>query len=106
MSTNRSLRILLVDDEQIVRQTLGDYLRESGYHVDEACDGPAALRSIQACLIQSSYRQGTGAHSWASELAKEIRSIDGPFLLDLLELLSADEAGIARLRDSRHVRGE
>lgn len=49
MNTERTLRILLVDDEQIVRQTLGDYLRESGHHVVEACDGPAAVRSIEAC---------------------------------------------------------
>jgi hypothetical protein len=33
-----------------------------------------------------------------SELDKEIRSIDGPFALDLSELLSADEAGIEKLR--------
>lgn len=33
-----------------------------------------------------------------SALDKEIRSIDGPFVLDLSELLSADEAGIEKLR--------
>ena len=48
MTTERSLRILLVDDEQIVRQTLGDYLRESGHRVNEACDGLEAVRSIEA----------------------------------------------------------
>lgn len=49
VNTQRSLQILLVDDEPIVRQTLGDYLRASGHRVDEACDGPEALRSIEAC---------------------------------------------------------
>ena len=49
MNTERSLRILLVDDELIVRQTLGDYLRESGHRVDEASDGRAAVESIEAC---------------------------------------------------------
>jgi len=48
VNTERSLRILLVDDEQIVRQTLGDYLRESGHRVNEACDGLEAVRSIEA----------------------------------------------------------
>ncbi len=33
-----------------------------------------------------------------SELDKEIRSIDGAFELDLSELLSADKAGIEKLR--------
>ncbi len=33
-----------------------------------------------------------------AELDKEIRSIDRPFVLDLSELLSADKAGIEKLR--------
>jgi anti-anti-sigma regulatory factor len=33
------------------------------------------------------------------ELEKEIGSVDGRFVLDLSELLSADEAGIERLRE-------
>ena len=34
-----------------------------------------------------------------SELDKEIHSLDGPLVLDLSELLSADEAGIKKLRE-------
>jgi len=37
-----------------------------------------------------------------SELDKELRSIDGPLLLDLSDLRSADEAGIERLRQLAH----
>ena len=44
--------------------------------------------------------------AYVSELDKEIRSIDGPFVLDLSELLSADEAGIERLRDLESGRAE
>ena len=43
-----SLHILLVDDEKIVRQTLGDYLLDLGHLVDEACDGPTAIGAIEA----------------------------------------------------------
>jgi hypothetical protein len=32
-----------------------------------------------------------------AELEKEVRAVEGPFVLDLSELISADEAGIARL---------
>ena len=39
--------ILLVDDEEIVRQTLGDYLSECGYRVDQASDGKEALAAIE-----------------------------------------------------------
>ena len=34
-----------------------------------------------------------------SELDKEIWSVEGPLTLDLSELMSADNAGIARLRE-------
>lgn len=48
MSVTQALHILFVDDERIVRETLGDYLRQSGHRVDEADDGLVALRSIEA----------------------------------------------------------
>ena len=34
-----------------------------------------------------------------SELEKEVRSVDGPLVLDLSQLLSADAVGIERLRE-------
>ncbi|NUP89018.1 MAG: sigma-54-dependent Fis family transcriptional regulator [Candidatus Sumerlaeia bacterium] len=44
----RPLRILLVDDEDIVHQTLGDYLRHAGHHVEPAHDATGALREVAA----------------------------------------------------------
>jgi CheY-like chemotaxis protein len=35
--------VLLVEDEDLVRQLTGEILRRNGYHVLEACDGVAAL---------------------------------------------------------------
>jgi DNA-binding NtrC family response regulator len=37
-------RILIVDDEQIIRESLGFVLRKEGYHVEEASNGVEALR--------------------------------------------------------------
>ena len=42
-----SLRILLVDDEEIVHQTIGDYLNECGCQVEIATDGHQALAVLQ-----------------------------------------------------------
>ena len=39
-------RILVLDDDEAVRQTLDDVLTEHGYHVDTAADGAEALRRI------------------------------------------------------------
>ena len=41
------LSILLVDDEDIVRQTMGEFLRECGHQVDEAEDGGSALQALE-----------------------------------------------------------
>jgi DNA-binding NtrC family response regulator len=38
--------ILVVDDEEIVRDSLASWLEEDGYHVDTAPDGPAALAKL------------------------------------------------------------
>ena len=45
----QALRILIVDDEDIVRETLRDFVREFGHDVDGASDGVAALEAIKAC---------------------------------------------------------
>jgi DNA-binding response OmpR family regulator len=36
------IKILLVDDDEKIRQTLRDILEEKGYLIDEACDGEEA----------------------------------------------------------------
>jgi two-component system, NtrC family, response regulator AtoC len=39
-------RILIVDDEEIVRESLSDWLAKDGFQVTTAPDGPAALREL------------------------------------------------------------
>jgi len=43
----RALQILLADDEEIVHQTIADYLRDSGHVVDRVYDGLSALRAVE-----------------------------------------------------------
>jgi signal transduction histidine kinase len=38
--------ILLIDDEVLVRETMAEFLREQGYHVIEADDGPSGLKIL------------------------------------------------------------
>ena len=40
----KASRILLIDDNDDINQTLGEFLRASGHEVDIAMDGPAGLR--------------------------------------------------------------
>lgn len=52
MTVSKSaIRILIVDDEAIVRESLGNWLREEGYVVDVAGSGKETLQK----LAESSY---------------------------------------------------
>ena len=44
-------RILVVDDEQIIRESLGFVLKKEGYHVEEASNGVEALRKHEERLF-------------------------------------------------------
>ena len=43
---SRGLRVLIVDDEPLIRWSLSETLSESGHRVSEACDGRSALTSL------------------------------------------------------------
>jgi len=45
--SNERTRILVVDDEEIVRESLGGWLEKDGYHVETLPDGPSALARIK-----------------------------------------------------------
>jgi two-component system OmpR family response regulator len=47
LSTDRSLEILVVDDDELARALLSDRLSGSGFHVTEAADGREALRLVE-----------------------------------------------------------
>ncbi len=42
----RSLQVLVVDDEAMVREVVASYLERDGFKVQEAADGPTALRLV------------------------------------------------------------
>src|SRR5512143_3274534 len=46
--SNERTRILVVDDEEIVRESLGGWLEKDGYTVAVAPDGPSAIERIKA----------------------------------------------------------
>ncbi|BDG06875.1 sigma-54-dependent transcriptional regulator [Anaeromyxobacter oryzae] len=46
--SNERTRILVVDDEEIVRESLGGWLEKDGYTVQTAPDGPTALTRLAA----------------------------------------------------------
>jgi DNA-binding NtrC family response regulator len=47
MNTGAPLRVLLVDDEALIRWAVAETLTQAGHSVVEAGDGAAAMRAIQ-----------------------------------------------------------
>jgi two-component system response regulator AtoC len=46
--SKKSTRILIVDDEEIVRESLSGWLEKDGYTIGTAGDGPSALQAMEA----------------------------------------------------------
>lgn len=47
MTESEALRILIVDDEEIVHRTLGQHLRRLGHQVESVMDGESGLRALE-----------------------------------------------------------
>ncbi len=41
------MRLLIVDDEELIRELIKDYAKEEGYSCDIACDGSEALEKVE-----------------------------------------------------------
>lgn len=48
METKRSLRVLIADDEKIVRHVLTIHIARMGHHVDEVSDGQEAFAAMSS----------------------------------------------------------
>jgi two-component system response regulator MprA len=85
------MRILVVDDDAAVRDSLARTLRFEGYEVDTACDGLRALAAISAdepdaVILDVSMPQLDGLHA-----CRQLRAEGG--LLPVLMLTARDSVG-------------
>ncbi|MBI2505949.1 MAG: response regulator [Candidatus Latescibacteria bacterium] len=78
MAENK-LRILLADDEEIVHQTIADYLRDAGCQVDGVWEGGAAVQALKAedydlALIDMRMPELDGLEvlAWCQEMKPEL----------------------------------
>ena len=55
MDPTRALKILIVDDEEIVRYTLGEFVRMTGHSPDLEEDGLAGLRAMQNTTYDAAF---------------------------------------------------
>lgn len=68
-------RILIVDDEEGIRFTLGALLKREGYHVDSAGNGSEALHLIESSKYDLAFVDITLAKENGIDLLREIKTI-------------------------------
>lgn len=72
--SERRARILVVEDEELIRFTLRHYLEEAGHEVLEAADGNEALRQVEAGPIDVLLTDMVLPKLQGDELAERVRS--------------------------------
>lgn len=73
-----TILVLLIEDEQLIRQNLAEELAEAGFEVVEAEDGEAALAQLEADAaglraVLTDIRMGKGPDGW--QLARRAREL-------------------------------
>ncbi|MGB3611932.1 MAG: response regulator, partial [Cellvibrio sp.] len=48
--TDRSRKLLIIDDDTLVRQSIATYLEDSGFEVTQVSDGNSGIRAIDESL--------------------------------------------------------
>lgn len=76
------MKILVVDDESLIREVIIEYLKLEGYEVDEACDGAEALKKTRendyALIIMDIMMPNMDGYQACKEI-KKIKQV--PFIM-------------------------
>ena len=81
--SRKNVHVLVVDDEEIVRESLRGWLRKDGYTVDVAADGPTAVAMLQ------------GEEAWAVLLLDlKMTPMDGLQVLEEARKIRPDAAAV------------
>ncbi len=99
MSDTRQMpRLLIVDDEEVVRESLGGWFREEGYEVTTTASAKDALRMIQelrwdACLTDIKMPGMDGL-----ELQKRLHEIDADMAVIVMTAYASVDTAVAALK--------
>jgi len=96
---NRKEKILIVDDEKIVRESLFHWFEEEGYIVETAVDGEAALRlfdkgKFDLLLVDMKMPGMSGL-----DLLKKVKEIDNDSVVILITAFASVPTAITALKD-------
>ena len=101
-ATIKTLRILVVDDEEIVRSSLADWLAEDGHDVRACHDAPSALTAMREgswdlALVDIKMPGMDGL-----ELQKRLREIDADLNVVMMTAFASVETAVRALKEGAY----
>jgi DNA-binding NtrC family response regulator len=94
----RKRKILIVDDELSVRQSLGEWFREDGFEVETARDGTTALKKMEAGPFDITVIDLKMPGMDGITLQKRIREIDQSSAIVILTAFASVETAVEALK--------
>ena len=93
------IQILIVDDEEIVRESLYEWFKEDGYQVETAADAVAALNKINKVKYDIYFLDIKMPGMDGMELHQRIREIDIDAVVIMITAYAAVDTAVQALKD-------
>jgi CheY-like chemotaxis protein/anti-sigma regulatory factor (Ser/Thr protein kinase) len=94
-SGSRETRVLIVDDDRALRHALASLLQSAGYHVEQAGDGPEALRHLRGGTTDVLLLDVNLPGVSGLDVLKEVRALASP---PSVVMMTADDTPQTLLR--------
>ena len=95
-------KILIVDDEKIVRESLFHWFEEDGYTVDTAEDGESALRKFDKSKFDLLLVDMKMPGMSGLDLLKKVKEIDKDTIVILITAFASVPSAITALKDGAY----
>jgi len=91
-------RLLIVDDERAIRESMGEVLRQHGYRVDAAASGPEALQRLSAAAYDLMLLDMLMPGMHGVEVMRRARALQRDLLIIVLTAHATVDSAIAAVK--------